>query len=104
MSEERIAQRIIGWFDEGPYAERQHFLDTPPEKLTVFHFSLGMKVRNECDLWTQGWTPEIKNGVDVSPYHPDAISMRAIRRAHTLMREREGKEGADAHIVSAGTP
>ena len=40
---------------------------------------MGMYIRNAFKLWEYKWEPEPdENGVDCSPDHPDAISMRII--------------------------
>ena len=48
------------------------------EKLTKYHHNLGMWIRNHYKLWTIPWTPELRDGVDYSPYHPDQVSMTII--------------------------
>lgn len=44
----------------------------------ALHNTLGRWIRNEFKLWEQKWEPEIKDGVDHSPYHPDNLSFAAI--------------------------
>lgn len=38
------------------------------------HHSLGRAIRNNYNLWEIPHTPDIRNGIDYSPEHPDAIS------------------------------
>jgi len=38
------------------------------------HHSLGRAVRNNYNLWSMSWEPEIRGGIDYSPYHPDCLS------------------------------
>ena len=70
----------------------KHILDTikttSREKVVVsFHFTLGMWIRNKYGLWNsnnplvQG-EPQIKDGIDYSPHHPDAVSGRIIEKVH----------------------
>lgn len=69
---------VEGWFHRGSATDQQKFMNTPREKLAVYHSSLGRSIRNEFKLWETEWKPEIINGVDHSPQHPDQISMRVI--------------------------
>lgn len=48
--------------------------------LSEYHMTLGMHIRNNYNLWTIPWEPELRNGVDYSPYHPDQLS-------YTIMEE-----------------
>lgn len=47
--------------------------------LVMYHHSLGQYIRNKYKLWTFPWEPELIDGVDHSPYHPDNISMTIIQ-------------------------
>lgn len=46
--------------------------------LHLYHHSVGRWIRNHYNLWSEEWVPELKDGVDYSPNHPDARSMRII--------------------------
>lgn len=52
------------------------------ESLTKHHMSLGMYIRNNYNLWTIPWEPELKEVMgclcDCSPFHPDNLSMTII--------------------------
>ena len=48
------------------------------ESLVKYHHSLGRYIRNKYNLWEIKWTPEIIDGVDYSPYRPDALSQTII--------------------------
>lgn len=63
----------------------------PKERLWSLHHSWGMAIRNKFGLWkadhplTKNWhtRPEahlIRDGVDYSEDHPDAISMKIMKR------------------------
>ena len=67
-------KRIRGYGPE--YVVR--FVDCEQSALIIYQDSLGREIRNQFKLWHQHWTPDIKNGVDCSPQHPDQISMRVI--------------------------
>lgn len=49
------------------------------EEPALMHLSLGMHLRNHANLWQDAWEPELIDGVDCSPNHPDAISSKVIR-------------------------
>ncbi len=73
-----IVDEITGWFYEASVTARNEFAGTPKDKLIRFHHSLGQDIRNEFGLWDYVWEPKMEGGVDVSPDHPDAVSMRII--------------------------
>lgn len=58
---------------------KKEFVNTPEEKLVRYHGTLGYTIRREFKLWDTNWTPDIRDGVDYSPDHPDQISMRVIK-------------------------
>lgn len=55
-----------------------NFMDRPREMLHVLHHTLGRDIRNEFGLWEEKWEPYLIDGIDRSPNHPDAISMRIM--------------------------
>lgn len=53
--------------------------ETAFEDLIQFHRTVGRDIRNKYKLWEYQWEPLVgDDGVDYSPNHPDAISMRII--------------------------
>lgn len=58
------------------------------DDMIQFHHSTGMWVRNHYGLWKKSWEPEIKNGVDWSPQHPDAISARILELVWTKVHQK----------------
>ena len=48
------------------------------EEPAMMHHTLGRHLRNHANLWEDGWEPELVDGVDYSPNHPDAISSKVI--------------------------
>jgi len=50
--------------------------------LIRYHSSLGRAIRNSLGLWQIPWKPRIKDGVDVSKDHPDALSMAILEAIH----------------------
>lgn len=71
------------------------FLEVPRHDLHVFHHSLGRYIRNRYSLWgdsplTKSWRDnpndrDMKDGIDYSDDHPDAISMAIIFRLHDTL-------------------
>lgn len=55
----------------GPYKDQINLIQ--------YHTSMGRYIRNKYKLWENKWTPNIVNGVDESPDHPDAISQEIIK-------------------------
>lgn len=54
----------------GPYSGNSFVYD---------NCEFGRWIRNRYSLWTVPWEPELRDGIDYSPYHPDAISMTIIK-------------------------
>lgn len=65
-------------FKYAPVDNQNTFMETPRDKLHLYHHGLGTQIRNRFHLWEHKWEPVLENGVDVSPNHPDAISMKVI--------------------------
>ena len=90
MDESKISEIVSiveKWFDESP-TDKEVFLNTSEDDLIWYHHTLGTHIRNEFKLWELKWTPEMKNGSDHSPGHPDQVSMEIIKRVHkNLKRE-----------------
>lgn len=75
MTVDEIADDILsGWAD----STKEQLKQIPFEDLIKYHHGFGTGIRNEYKLWERKWTPEIRNGVDYSPEHPDAISQTII--------------------------
>lgn len=75
MTVEQIADDILG---KWTFATREEFKNTKFEDLIRYHHGFGTAIRNEYKLWERKWTPEVRNGVDYSPEHPDQISQTII--------------------------
>lgn len=80
MTHDEIVAELVKEFKELPPGPKQMFLETPREKLIQFHHGMGTAIRNKYNLWEIPWEPEIVNGIDMSPYHPDQVSMTLIER------------------------
>ena len=56
------------------------------DDLISLHSSLGQDIRNEYNLWSTEWVPELVNGIDISKDHPDNVSMEIIKLMHTKLQ------------------
>jgi len=66
------------WSDE----DKNSFFVNPykdHDSLYLLHHGFGTWIRNHYKLWELKWEPELRDGVDYSPNHPDAISMTIIK-------------------------
>ena len=63
---------VANWSEE----EKNYFYLTEwnGHHLTEFHHSFGRYIRNNYNLWEIPHTPELIDGVDHSPDHPDNLS------------------------------
>lgn len=75
----KIVEEVLGWYKETPKEARDYFKNRNEESLISYHNTLGQDIRNEFGLWENSWTPELVDGIDVSPSHPDAVSMSIIK-------------------------
>ena len=75
--EEQVAE-VFSWLKKVPKEEQLSFKNVPKDKLIGYHDSLGRNIRNRLHLWDNEWVPDIRDGIDYSPNHPDAISQRII--------------------------
>lgn len=73
-----IVDTVDGWLQAERDDIRREFIECEERNLIQYHHSLGRNIRNEFNLWTLEWEPEIVDGFDMSPNHPDAISHRVI--------------------------
>ena len=74
LTEERWNEIIAAVQKEAP----QEFLDIiskmESQELICFHTSAGRHIRNTYGLWELKHEPELIDGIDISPNHPDNIS------------------------------
>ena len=83
---EQMVETVADWLMEAPEDDRISFTTLPESELVLYHITLGRDIRNEFNLWQYGWVPQIEDGIDVSPEHPDAVSMRVIREVWSRFR------------------
>lgn len=85
---ESMVEEVKQWLLDAPEENRQAFINMPAEDLGMnYHHSLGMQIRNHFGLWNYEWEPQIKDGVDCSPEHPDALSMQVMKTLWKSMQE-----------------
>ena len=67
----------------------QDFIHEGP---SVYHHYLGRDVRNEFHLWhpdnpvtMKDYAPEMRDGVDYNPRHPDNVSGRILEHLHSRL-------------------
>ncbi len=76
---EKVREVIASWKQE----DQDSFfkLGYDDRDLISLHHSFGRWIRNNYGLWKYTHTAELEDGVDYSPFHPDAISMKIIKEA-----------------------
>lgn len=80
---------VTTWFEQEKPENQLRFLQTPKEKLSFYHHTLGRDIRNEFKLWEAEWKPDIINGVDHSPDHPDQVSLKVIEEVWNRLNTKE---------------
>ena len=73
-----MVEIVENWIRKETEENKKEFLNTPKEKLVKYHTTLGRTIRNKFKLWDTSWNPDMQNGVDHSPDHPDQVSLRVI--------------------------
>ena len=86
MTEDEIAKEIM---EQMPVFLKEEFCSLRPEQLSQTHNSLGRYIRNRYKLWDAPWERQIVSGMDISPDHPDAVSMRIVEIAHRIVNQKE---------------
>ena len=75
---EHIKKEVLKWLNAAPKDNQIAFKTCPFDKLIQYHSTLGRSIRNIFGLWENKWVPQLEDGIDVSPDHPDFISQRII--------------------------
>mgnify|MGYP003403348229 CR=1 FL=1 len=91
-----IKNAVIRWFSEASNHDQQVFINCPKNELVQFVHTLGRDIRNEFGLWNKPWTPELVGGVDVSPNHPDFVSMTIIEAVWESLQNHRPKSLQDS--------
>lgn len=84
-----ISDEVMKWFDDLSDHELKQFTDLKEKDLILLHSSLGKKIRNEFNLWSADWIPDIRNGFDHSNECPDAISFAVILEVWKRLNEKQ---------------
>lgn len=68
--------------DNWPKETQDKFFRTgyDDKNLIMYHHGFGTYIRNKYKLWANEWEPHVVNDVDISPDHPDQVSMRIIEQ------------------------
>lgn len=88
MNFDEQVKTILDWYHDSPARVQNEFKTTPKDALIAYHSTLGRDIRNELNLWEKRWEVMIKDGIDTSPNHPDAISMEIIERIWDIVNEK----------------
>lgn len=89
MTFDEHVDEICEWWLQAPKTVQQEFKDTPKDRLISYYNTLGRTIRNKFNLWERPWTEEIVDGIDISPEHPEAISMRLIEAVWEKVNKRD---------------
>lgn len=83
MTVEEIIEDLRKRIKEWPEEEQTTFFLTEytSDRLIQYHHTLGLWIRNNYNLWQIPWEPELEDGVDYSPYHPDQVSFTIMKEA-----------------------
>lgn len=85
-----IINDVHNQISQNPKLLRELLSITDKDSLIQYHHSLGRVIRNQYNLWTIPWTPELdEDGVDCSPYHPDQVSQTIIEKVWELIKQSE---------------
>lgn len=83
MTNEEIAQEVYNkWYKTWAPTDQAYFRK---HSYIEFHHGIGRNIRNEFKLWDRPpHEPELINGIDYSPNHPDAVSSWILQRVQGL--------------------
>ena len=73
-----MAKTVQEWFNNSNQRSKEEFLTTEFDNLVVFMSPLGAEIINHFNLWLYPWTKDIKDGIDRSPQHPEAVALQVI--------------------------
>lgn len=82
---EECAKEVLTWFENSAEKDKVLFKQTDISQVISYHNTLGRSIRNHFSLWENEWEPEIVDGIDISEDHPDAVSMKIIKRVHEMV-------------------
>lgn len=73
-----MARTVEDWFNNSSEREKKEFLTTDFDNLVVFMNPLGSRIIDRFNLWMYSWVPNIRDNIDKSPQHPEAIALQVI--------------------------
>lgn len=83
VDKQKIAESVLKLMTHG---EKSDIAALGEDQLYLLHHTMGRWIRNTYSLWEDPWEPELVDGVDMSPNHPDAISMDIIKLLHEKIK------------------
>jgi hypothetical protein len=73
-----MVKAILEDFKNFSDREKEEFITTQFNNLNFFMPSLGVGIIEHFSLWAFPWRPQIVDGLDVSPNHPDNLALTVI--------------------------
>jgi type VI protein secretion system component Hcp len=86
-SDEEMVETVLEWYNASSKREQAEFITTDFENLVVFMSSLGQNILKTFNLWYYTWDKKIKDGVDVSEEHPEAVALRVIEETWRQLQD-----------------
>ncbi len=86
-SDEEMVETVLEWYENSSKREQAEFITTDFENLVVFMHTLGQNILKTFNLWYYPWDKKIKDGVDVSEEHPEAVALRVIEETWRQLQD-----------------
>ena len=80
ITEEQMVNDLFHWLTVEAGEAAYPFFSSTRESLINYHHTLGQSIRNQYRLWEREWEPDLRDDIDYSPDHPDAVSQRVIEK------------------------
>lgn len=78
-TEEFMVTELQKHFKDIPIQDQIVFINSLESDLIDYHHSVCAEIRERFNLWCYPWQQQLFDGVDYSPEHPDAVSMRVLK-------------------------
>lgn len=80
--------RIVSeWFEKSSEREKEEFITTDFNNLIVFMSLIGNNIIEYFHLWSYHWKPQIENGIDISPHHPENLALAVIQAVWRIKQD-----------------
>lgn len=70
---------ILDDFKNFSEREKEEFITTKFDNLNLFMSSLGLGIIEHFNLWAFPWKPQLVDGLDISPNHPENLALTVIQ-------------------------